>query len=439
MIQNINNIKNFNNMKRFLVVLTVFTISIAAVAQERTISLNSGWNYDAKIYDDTLFVACDKGLYAYPLKAESATWKAYAFENRTVYNFVKSGAHLMATTNETEVANRKQSLLKSDDYGRTFSDVTPTDAAVQAEYDDYDANIIQLYQHPNDRNRIYLGYPKRVDNNDVSVFHHSKMMESADFGFHWEEKDNVPPCNGKLTFSDNDAAHMLVCGLTPNVDCICPYILETKDDFQNLTNVSYDIVDEYSQTVFHHSSSMSAPSDIIFHQIVFCPGNSQILLAATTAGIAKSDDGGQTWMHTLAEKSPGHYYKYIGVGKLLIDPSNPQIVYAVRNGEDGGQYSFSMYVSKDGGSSWQKAQSYPVSSYSSWIRELLSYNDQLILIAHENDVVCINNDKVSTSLITPRVESQTCNGTIYDLKGIAAGNANGKKVYIQNGKKYVGK
>ena len=369
-------------------------IGVAAVAQVKTFSLNHGFNHDAKVYDDTLFVACDKGLYAYPLKVESGTWKVYAFENRIVYNFVKSGSHLLAVTNENEVAGRKQSLLRSDDYGRTFSDVTPSEALVQEVYDDYDAKIIQLYQRPNDLNGLFIGYPKEPDNSS-SVFHSSALMESSDFGLHWEEKNSAPPCNGKMAFSFNDAAHMLVCGLTPNVHCSCPYIIETKDDFQNLTNVPYDIVDDDDQVIYHHPDySMGATSGIIFHQIVFSPSSSQTLLAATTTGIAKSDDGGKTWMHTLIEMSRG-YYIYIGVGKVCYDQSNPQTVYAVRNHEDKGQYGYSLYLSQDGGGSWQKTHTGQVSSKASWIRELLVYNDQLILIAHEDEVLCIDKNDIS--------------------------------------------
>ncbi|MBQ3768855.1 MAG: DUF3244 domain-containing protein [Prevotella sp.] len=381
-------------MKRFLLILTTFMIGVAAVAQVKTFSLNHGFNHDAKVYDDTLFVACDKGLYAYPLKVESGTWKVYAFENRIVYNFVKSGSHLLAVTNENEVAGRKQSLLRSDDYGRTFSDVTPSEALVQEVYDDYDAKIIQLYQRPNDLNGLFIGYPKEPDNSS-SVFHSSALMESSDFGLHWEKKNSAPPCNGKMAFSFNDAAHMLVCGLTPNVHCSCPYIIETKDDFQNLTNVPYDIVDDDDQVIYHHPDySMGATSGIIFHQIVFNPSSSQTLLAATTTGIAKSDDGGKTWMHTLIEMSRG-YYIYIGVGKVCYDQTNPQTVYAVRNHDDKGQYGYSLYLSQDGGGSWQKTYTSQVSSNASWIRELLVYNDQLILIAHEDEVLCIDKNDIS--------------------------------------------
>ena len=413
-------------------------IGVAAVAQVKTFSLNHGFNHDAKVYDDTLFVACNNGLYAYPLKVESGTWKVYAFENRIVYNFVKSGSHLLAVTNENEVAGRKQSLLRSDDYGRTFSDVTPSEALVQEVYDDYDAKIIQLYQRPNDLNGLCVGYPKEPDNSS-SVFHSSALMESSDFGLHWEKKNSAPPCNGKMAFSFNDAAHMLVCGLTPNVHCCCPYIIETKDDFQNLTNVPYDIVDDDDQVIYHHPDySMGATSGIIFHQIVFSPSSSQTLLAATTTGIAKSDDGGKTWMHTLIENAPGHYYIYIGEGKVCYDQSNPQTVYAVRNHEDKGQYGYSLYLSQDGGGSWQKTHTGQVSSIASWIRELLVYNDQLILIAHEDEVLCIDKNDISTNMpLLPQNQASLKQDAVYNLNGQLQGNASQKGIYIQNGKKVV--
>ena len=54
-----------------------------------------------------------------------------------------------------------------------------------------------------------------------------------------------------------------------------------------------------------------------------------------------------------------------------------------------------MYLSQDGGGSWQKNYTSQVSSKASWIRELLVYNDQLILIAHEDEVLCIDKNDIS--------------------------------------------
>ena len=143
-------------------------------------------------------------------------------------------------------------------------------------------------------------------------------------------------------------------------------------------------------------------------------------------------------MHTLIENAPGHYYIYIGEGKVCYDQSNPQTVYAVRNHEDKGQYGYSLYLSQDGGGSWQKNYTSQVSSKASWIRELLVYNDQLILIAHEDEVLCIDKNDISTNMpLLPQNQASLKQDAVYNLNGQLQGNASQKGIYIQNGKVLV--
>ena len=418
-------------MKRLLTAISVFTVSIAAIAQVETIALNHGANLDAKIYDDTLYIASDEGLYAYPLNVKPATWKLYAFGNRKVFNFVKSGPCLLAVTDETEVSGRQLSLQQSNDYGRTFTDVTPADASIKSEYNDFSGNVMQLWQHPKDQDMIYLAYPGTYGSG--SVFDNSTMLASSDFGLQWKKKNKTPPCNARLAFSSNNASHIIACGLYPNVDCSCPYISETKDDFQNMTNVSYDIVDQDAKTIFHYNGIM-ATSEILFYQVAFSPDSDQQLIAATTSGIAKSEDGGLTWKFTLEDISPGHY-EYMGKGlcELLFDKRHPQTVYAVRNNGLGGQ----LYISQNCGSSWQPVLSNQDSLSFPEIYNMLLHNGKLYLIARYNGVQSLSLDNISTSIAMPSTVMSADGEMLHDLNGIATGHANSKKIYIRNGKKFV--
>ena len=64
-------------------------IGLNMMAQEKLLPSCPYYCHVAKIYDDTLFAASEKGLYAYPLRKENPKWEIYGFEGIEVANFVK--------------------------------------------------------------------------------------------------------------------------------------------------------------------------------------------------------------------------------------------------------------------------------------------------------------------------------------------------------------
>lgn len=79
----------------------------------------------------------------------------------------------------------------------------------------------------------------------------------------------------------------------------------------------------------------------IVNQIVFHPGDSQTLYAATTVGIFQSSDGGKTWEPRLSGMTEINF-----VVSLAIDPHRPEIMYA---GTTGG-----VYRTKNSAENWVK-------------------------------------------------------------------------------------
>lgn len=77
----------------------------------------------------------------------------------------------------------------------------------------------------------------------------------------------------------------------------------------------------------------------VVHQLVFAPGSSNHLFAATSLGVFESEDGGETWIKRMEGMK-----EVLMVVTLDGDPRQPQTLYA---GTSGG-----VYKTLDGGRSW---------------------------------------------------------------------------------------
>ncbi|HKT46749.1 MAG TPA: hypothetical protein VJP87_04430 [Candidatus Acidoferrales bacterium] len=90
-----------------------------------------------------------------------------------------------------------------------------------------------------------------------------------------------------------------------------------------------------------------APSN---HQIVWV-GTGETFIRSNVSlgdGIYKSVDGGKTWAHLGLEKTGR-------IGRIVIDPNNPDIVYAAALGTCyGPQQERGVYRTRDGGKTWQR-------------------------------------------------------------------------------------
>ena len=77
------------------------------------------------------------------------------------------------------------------------------------------------------------------------------------------------------------------------------------------------------------------------NEIVFHPGNTEVIYLATTVGAFVTKNGGREWEERMAGMKEVHI-----VTCLTMDPRHPRVLYA---GTTGGTYR-----SEDGGGSWQK-------------------------------------------------------------------------------------
>ncbi len=85
-----------------------------------------------------------------------------------------------------------------------------------------------------------------------------------------------------------------------------------------------------------HDATISS----VVHQIVFAPGSSNHVFAATSLGVFESEDGGESWTKRMTGMK-----EVLMVITLDIDPQQPQTLFA---GTSGG-----VYKSIDGSRTWQ--------------------------------------------------------------------------------------
>ena len=346
------------------------------------------------VYDDTLFVATKNGIIYYPLQENGADWKTYAFNNMMIQSFVKSDSKLLAIY-QSETGYE---LLRSSDYGNTFADITPEDGA-KANYLYY-----SIYQMPDNPEHVFLVYPP----NDVNSFQNNRMMESHDLGRNWTAVEKATIQDGFFAVDPYNPGHIIVYGLQPYVNCICPYILETTDNFNTLNNVPFD----YEPSFY-------------FHSLSFCSSNTQKLLAATSLGLFKSIDGGLTWQKDCGLSDLNWWESH---AVILYEPNHSQFVFV------GGARD--IHYSKDSGETWQ--QFYTLESDTDEeIVGMLYYNDNIIVVSSHYNVYCVPLNQDPSSVSSFKQENVTKRTDSYNLQGQRLNAASHKGIYIQNGKKYV--
>lgn len=360
--------------------------------------------YDAKVYDDTLFVAIDNGIYSYALKEQDAEWKPYAFSDMRIMGLVKSSGKIMVNYYPVQPQGETQRkyLLLSEDYGKTYSDITPEDAMFSLS----GGADFFFRQAPQNHDHVYFLY----------VGQGRCMQETQDFGRNWTTSATYDIDHGFFAFDPNNDSHVLVYGPNPEAtDITLAYLLETNDNFQTLTSLSYEIY---------------YPC-IPLYSMAFNPSDPQRLLATTPEGIAKSTDTGRTWTQIPAFSD----LEWVYGSNILFDPKHPQRVYAIRNKyEDEVLYSWEIFRSEDSGETWKLFYA-PSMFLRGRIVDVMLFDDQIIIVSEMNSIVRLQaND---TSISSMKYINNDNGALLFDLQGRRLESQPEKGTYIQNGKKVV--
>lgn len=358
--------------------------------------------HDAKVYDDTLFVAIDNGIYSYALKEQDAEWKPYAFNGMRILRFVKSSQKMMADYfPEQPQGEYKQQLLFSEDYGKTFNDITPTDAI----FDPQGSRAFEFWQIPDSPDHFFL---------DIHG-HNRTWTETKDFGVTWNDANTGDGNHGLFAIDPNDVTHILVYGPPPGSDVYGAYIYETTDNLQTLTRITVE--SEYAS----------------FMSMVFYPANSQILLATTNGGIVKSTDCGRSWKRVDNKEEKWYYW----CNQVLFDSQHPQVAYAVRS-EDigGGLHAWEIYRSEDVGETWKTF--YPPSFHlQGCVVKMFLYDNELVIVSEWGSICRVPTNGIPATITMQKQYTATHSNYVFDLQGRRLESQPEKGIYIQNGKKVV--
>jgi len=304
------------------------------------------------VYGDTLFAACDEGLYSLDVKRRDG-WKAYAFVGVKIIDFVKSGSRVLAIGwEEREYEDPDMiwyldpfgtMLLEADGMGCASRDVTPGWVAESGE-----GCFFSLAQDAGNPDLIYMSctptkageYP----NNYYAVF------SSEDFGGQWtaatlnlasgakmeQQLLAGPPCLHVNKYS----GRVHVYG-APAVDCLCHYLYVSDDHLGTLQMIidMYWFYDEFSAEEYERPSMHT--------QVVPSPHDGEEYLLKTKGyGVWKST-GGKSW-NLVTER--------FLVDGVFYDSETEGVAYYVRHLQHDGTTWMQLYRSADGGETWTLAQ-----------------------------------------------------------------------------------
>ncbi|HRW10802.1 MAG TPA: hypothetical protein P5121_37125, partial [Caldilineaceae bacterium] len=146
--------------------------------------------------------------------------------------------------------------------------------------------------------------------------------------------------------TDDFMANLAVCSLV--MDPANPNILYagTGEGYANVDAIRGDGIFKTNDggTTWTALAATSANEDFFYVNGLAIAGNGQILLAATTTGIFRSTNGGQSWTQSF----------HAGMGNIAIDPNDAS--KAVAGGLNGNLVTRGKaYFSTDGGVTWHQA------------------------------------------------------------------------------------
>ena len=189
---------------------------------------------------------------------------------------------------------------------------------------------------PNDENTLLAGFAT------------GGIFKSTDGAVTWQPvfDDNIDLAIGSLVFSAID-----------------PDVVYAGTGDANMPSMLFNGNGIYKSTDAGETwSYLGLGEDGIVSKIVLHPTDAQVLFAATMGnpyvrdearGVYRSTDGGQNWQRVLMVSNQA------GASDLVINPANPQILYAsfwdrIRNNQESVIYGSHarVYKSTDGGSTW---------------------------------------------------------------------------------------
>ena len=303
-----------------------------------------GTIHQMRVYDDTLFVASGKGVYAYPLKTKTRQWEMYYFENIEILDFVKNDRYLLAFAkyggSDGADPTSQQKILLYDQDNKTVSDHTPEDLKESLFFNGQSLKPNGMSQSTSDPNMLFMVVPDYKDSHDNSRANRFLLKKSTDFGNHWETcqfktnegmSDIELPADGTVFLSPFDPNSGIICGWVRQKG---QYLARTNDLVMTLGNG----VETFKADEKRESGSIEG--------LAFHPQDRNLVMSYGGNGIARSTDGGENWIF-VSDDSP---YRFVS-----FDEKDPDKAYAICENEDQQDgMPLIVYESDDKGVTWRE-------------------------------------------------------------------------------------
>ena len=198
--------------------------------------------------------------------------------------------------------------------------------------------IVDIEANPEDPVQMYVAYASgglwRSENNGQSfspLFDHEAAMTIGDIAVNWQRGEEIWVGTG-----ENNSSRSSYAGTG---------VYKSEDRGETWTHMGLEETHRIGRILLHPMNSNT----------IWVAAVGALYSPNTNRGVYKSTDGGSTWMKTL------HVSEKAGVIDLLLDPSNPDVLYAtawhrerrawnfVEGGADSG-----IWKSNDGGNTWDR-------------------------------------------------------------------------------------
>lgn len=365
-------------MKHVITTLAALALcTMNAGAQVSKFSLDVPIN-QMRIYNDTIFVSSAHAIDYLPI-GETAFKPEFCFDV-VVYDFVLCGNQLL-------------------------------DAGTPDEH---------YAQQPGQPQRVFCC--KRMENTMGY-----ELSKTADFGRIWWTYANPRMLPGRphFAFNPRNEQEILIYGTDEYTNCVCPFLLHSTDGLQTFE------LQEFETDEMRSFATIS--------KVAFSALEDGVVLMATSAGMARSVDGGQTWHYT----TPGGAY----FTDLCFDDLNSNVAYALEecpvptDSADGYTVSYNLHISTDSGQNWHVVEVINVPHrYDEPSRPLqgLVCSDGNIYCWAGKDVYAITSP-INTAHVSAigNIPSAQQAGRLYSVSGYELSQPKKGELYLQNGQKHV--
>lgn len=360
----------------------------------------------------TIYVPTSDGLHSLDLTESEKGWTSCGFEGENLIECVHNGEEWLAITRNRNM----RLLLRSTDNGKTVEDFTPYGLFPDEKY----RTVSRLCQDPVRPKTIYL------------ISDYVGILKSWDFGKTWSLLTDYANSNGSYCgFEIHPLNNDIVMQHAEN-GALAPAIMISHNGGLDWINSwgypKSDIVLPYEPDY----------AEDCIHDVAFHPTDIDTWVFGGEGVIAKTVDGGRTWVH----KGESWGYQY----STLFDYQNPNVIYSLGvNDIDNNRTGWVFMVSSDGGENWKNAYHYVMDS--PWYHDMKQTDEDLIILGIENlyfvkkkelqtpsglqDVNTTGSVREDTDIYSIEGVIVKRNGTEYDLMRMPKG------VYIYNGCKVL--